>query len=97
MTSLSPVLQFVNLPSTLSSTYEEQNKHYTSSDSVKPLFLVDQYVFGSTKPARTHWLTNVEIYRAVGSKVPVECIKGIQRIRDMWRRYIWTIQRIELL
>jgi hypothetical protein len=58
-------------------------RYMGKKDSVKPLFLVDQDVFGSTKPDRTHWLTNVEIYKAVGSKVPAECIKGIQRIRDM--------------
>ena len=67
------------------SKHDEHNKHYTSSDSVKPLFLFDRDVFGSTKPDRTHWLTNVEIYKVVGSNVPAECIKGIQRIRHMWR------------
>ena len=70
------------------SKHGEQNKDYASGDSVKPLFLVDQDVFGSTKPDRTHWLTNVEIYKGVGSKVPAKCIKGIQRIRDMWRIYM---------
>ena len=80
------------------SKHEEQNKDYASGDSVKPLFLVDQDVFGSTKPDRTHWLTNVEIYKAVGSKVPAECIKGIQRIRDMWRIYMDnTEDRITLI
>lgn len=80
------------------SKYEKQNKHYTSSDSVKPLFLVDQDMFGSTKPARTHWLTNVEIYKAVGSKVPAECIKGIQHIRDLWRKFLDNIEdRITLI
>ncbi|CAG2257768.1 CNBP [Mytilus edulis] len=34
------------------------------------------------------WITNVEIYKAVGEKVPAECIKGIQRIREMWRIYM---------
>jgi hypothetical protein len=47
--------------------------------------LVDQYVFAFNKPARTHRLFNVDIYKAIGSKVPFECIKGIQRIRDTWR------------
>jgi hypothetical protein len=80
------------------SKHEEQNKDYASGDSVKPLFLVGKDVFGSTKPDRTHWLTNVEIYKAVGSKVPAECIKGIQRIRDMWRIYMDnTEDRITLI
>ena len=58
------------------------------SDRVKPIFLKDEDVFGATKPARTFWLTNVEIYKAIGEKVPAECIKGIQRIREMWRVYM---------
>ena len=40
------------------------------------------------KPARSLWLTNVEIYNAIGVRVPSQCIKGIQRIRDMWRIYM---------
>ena len=40
-------------------------------------------------------LTNVEIYKAVG---PAKCIKGIQRIRDMWRIYMDnTEDRITLI
>ena len=42
----------------------------------------------SMKPARSLWLTNVEIYKAIGVRVPSQCIKGIQRIRDMWRIYM---------
>jgi hypothetical protein len=33
-------------------------------------------------------MTNVEIYKAIGVRVPSQCIKGIQRIRDMWRIYM---------
>ena len=40
------------------------------------------------KPARSLWLTNVEIYKAIGVRVPSQCIQGIQRIRDMWRIYM---------
>jgi hypothetical protein len=56
-----------------------------------------QDVFGSTNPAITHWLTNVEIYKAVGTNVAAECIKGIQRIRDMWRVYMDNIEDIIIL
>lgn len=55
------------------------------SDSENPSFFVGQDMFGSNKTARTRRLTNVEIYNAVGSKVPTECIKGRQCIRDIWR------------
>ena len=49
-------------------------------------------MFSSTNPARTHCLTNIEIYKAVGSNVPAECIKEIQHIRDMWRVYMGNIE-----
>jgi hypothetical protein len=69
-------------------THDIQNKHYTSSDSMKLQILVDQYVFAFNKPARTQRLFNVDIYKAIGSKAPFECIKGIQRIRDTWRIFM---------
>ena len=69
-------------------THDKQNKHHTSSDSMKLQTLVDQYVFAFNKPARTQRLFNVDIYKAEGSKVPFECIKGIQRIRDTWRIFM---------
>ena len=40
------------------------------------------------RSARSLWLTNVEIYKAIGVRVPSQCIKGIQRIREMWRIYM---------
>ena len=64
-------------------------KSNSSSEKVKPVFLKDEDVFGSSmKPARSLWLTHVEIYKAIGVRVPSQCIKGIQRIRDMWRIYM---------
>ncbi|CAG2242603.1 unnamed protein product [Mytilus edulis] len=76
-------------------SYTENNTHYKApreqsdpGDFVKPIFLKDQDVHGSVKPPRTQWLTNVEIYKSIGAKVPEECIKGIQRIREMWRIYM---------
>ncbi|CAC5422507.1 unnamed protein product [Mytilus coruscus] len=60
----------------------------TSSNFVKPLFLKDSDVHGSMKPERSMWITNVELYKAVGEKVPTECIKAIQRIREIWRIYM---------
>ena len=33
--------------------------HYRESENVKPIFLKDEDVFGSHKPERSLWLTNV--------------------------------------
>ena len=62
--------------------------HYRESENVKPIFLKDEDVFGSPKPKRSLWLTNVEIYKAIGDKVQAQCIKGIQHVREMWRIYM---------
>ena len=46
-------------------------KSNTSSEKVKPVFLQDEDDVGSSmKPARSLWLTNVEIYKAIGVRVP---------------------------
>jgi hypothetical protein len=43
----------------------------TSSENVKPVFIKDDDVFGSSmKPVRLLWLTNDEIYKAIGVRVP---------------------------
>ena len=64
-------------------------KSNTSNEKVKPVFLKEEDVFGSSmKPARSLWLTNIEIYKAIGVRVPSQCIKGIKRIREMWRIYM---------
>ena len=67
-----------------------QNKaiHNLIIEKVKPIFLKDEDVFGSRKPERSLWLTNVEIYKAIGDKVQAQCIKGIQRVGEMWRIYM---------
>ncbi|CAC5368060.1 unnamed protein product [Mytilus coruscus] len=70
--------------------YNTQREQSDTSDFVKPVFLKDQDVHGLFKPPRSQWLTNVEIFRSIGAncKVPPQCIKGIQRIREMWRIYM---------
>lgn len=50
------------------------------------------------KSARSLWLINVEIYKTIGVKVPSQCIKDIQRIREMWRIYMDNAEyRLSLL
>ena len=66
-----------------STHYSKQKESSDPSDHVKPIFLRDQDVHGSVKPPRAQWLTNVEIFKSIGAKVPKQCIKGIQRIREM--------------
>jgi len=62
--------------------YEQSNtqSQYQANENVQSIFLKDEDVFGSHKPERSIWLTNVEIYKAIGDKVQPQCIKGIQRV-----------------
>ena len=62
------------------------DEKYDSSNFVKPIFIKD--VHGATKPPRSLWLTNIEICKAMGQQIPPECIKGIQRVREMWKVYL---------
>ncbi|VDH91591.1 Hypothetical predicted protein [Mytilus galloprovincialis] len=65
-----------------------QNTDNDPGNFVKSIFLKDEDVHDSGKPSKSLWLTNVEIYNAIDAKVPAERIKGIQRIREMWRLYM---------
>ncbi|CAG2190995.1 unnamed protein product [Mytilus edulis] len=71
-----------------SSQYSKPKESSDPSDLVKPIFSKNQDVHGSEKPPRAQWLTNVEIFKSISAKVPKQCIKGIQRIREMWRIYM---------
>ncbi|CAC5414995.1 unnamed protein product [Mytilus coruscus] len=91
MASYSEVLSNTNTNTNQNKTVGADNVTGESSDPIdyiKPIFLTDTDVFGSVKPPRPLWLTNIEIYNAIDTKIPAERIKGIQRIRDMWRIYM---------
>ena len=46
-------------------TDEQSNtqSQYQANENVEPIFLKDEDVFGSHKPERSIWLTNVEIWQ----------------------------------
>ncbi|VDI62321.1 Hypothetical predicted protein [Mytilus galloprovincialis] len=67
---------------------EEKKEEETEKKPKKKNKKKNQDVHGSEKPPRAQWLTNVEIFKSISAKVPKQCIKGIQRIREMWRIYM---------
>jgi hypothetical protein len=46
-------------------------------NTVKPIFLQDQHIFGSVKVTKPMWVTHVEIYKTIGAVVDPAAIKGI--------------------
>ena len=56
----------------LNNQYQKQSYtqfHYRANETVNPILLRHEDVFGSRKLERTSWLTNVEIYKTIGDTV----------------------------
>lgn len=65
----------------------DENKQF-GDDSVKPIFIQESDLFGTTKPNRDQFLTHVELYKQIGLHIDASHIKGIQRVRGLWRIYL---------
>jgi len=65
----------------------DENKQF-GNDSVKPIFIQESDIFGTTKPNRDQFLTRVELYKQIGLQIDSSHIKGIQRVRGLWRIYL---------
>lgn len=50
----------------------------------KPVFLKESDLFGTRKPTKEQWLSNVELYKTLSSRIPVGDILGIQRVGSLW-------------
>jgi len=57
-------------------------------DSVRPIFIQESYLFGTTKPNKDQCLTHVELYKQIGLHIDSSHIKGIQRVQRLWRIYL---------
>ncbi|KAK3085708.1 hypothetical protein FSP39_007598 [Pinctada imbricata] len=78
--------------------YGEQNGALSYADAAstdvsvrrteKPIFIKEADIFGNTKPPKEHWLSHVELYKAISLVIPSELIAGIQRVRSLWRIYV---------
>ncbi|CAG2187982.1 CNBP [Mytilus edulis] len=66
-------------------------KDKTSNDQsvseVKPIFILEQDLFGSNKPSQDQYLTHLELYRSVEHLVDPSHLKALQRVRGLWRLY----------
>ena len=77
---------------------DPNNDEIDNSNTFKPIFLQDQDIFGSVKVTKPMWVTHVEIYKTMCVVVDPAAIKGIQRVRSMWRIYMDNeIDRLTLI
>ena len=73
--------------SSILQTHNTQN--YYDIEEVKPVFILENDLFGSNKPSRDQFLTHLELYRIIDATVcPGSHLRGLQRVRGMWRIYL---------
>ena len=88
MASFSDVNSDVNKDK-MADTYAKilQNDHDNELSQTKPVFLLESDVFGIGKPSKTLFLFHKELYNAVKVHLPPSHLKGLQRVRGLWRLY----------
>ncbi|VDI41483.1 Hypothetical predicted protein [Mytilus galloprovincialis] len=74
---------------TYSSILQKQNtKNNYDVEDVKPVFILETDLFGNTKPSRDQFLTHIELYKTIDATIcPASHLKGLQRVRGLWRIY----------
>ncbi|CAG2225310.1 CNBP [Mytilus edulis] len=55
--------------------------------SVKPVFLLEKDLFGDVKPSIDQFLNHVELYKSIDHIVNSRNLRGLQRVKGMWRIY----------
>ena len=55
---------------------------------MKPVFIVESDLFGDVKPSKDQYLTHTELYKCINEHVPASHLKGLQRVRGLWRIYL---------
>ncbi len=65
----------------------------------KPVFLLESSLFDTRAPMpRDQWLLDSEVYMAIAEVVSTGAIRGLQRIKGVWRVYVDTQEeRVDLL
>jgi len=69
---------------------ESESESNSIDDKYKiPLvFMRETSLFGERRPDRSEWLQHVELYEAIGRRIETSHIRGLQRVRGMWRIYL---------
>ena len=79
--------------SVVSQPFENFNDNITDElhddiSQVKPVFILENDIFGNTKPKPEHYVTHTEIYKDINEIVPAIHLKGLQRVNGLWRIYL---------
>lgn len=56
--------------------------------NIKPVFILESDIFGSSKPDKNNYLTHTELFRCIDLTIPASHLNGLQRvIGGVWRIY----------
>ncbi|CAC5403303.1 CNBP [Mytilus coruscus] len=56
--------------------------------NVKPVFILESDIFGSSKPDKNNYLTHTELFKCIDLTIPANHLNGLQRvIGGVWRIY----------
>ncbi|CAG2193324.1 unnamed protein product [Mytilus edulis] len=88
---------FSNVVKHHSANYQAYSDPEPKLTGVKPIFIKESDFFGNKSPPKELWITHVEIYKALEHKIKPQFVRGIQRIKQMWRIYLDTAEDRMLL
>ena len=79
---------FSNVVKYHSANYQAYSDPKPKLTGVKPIFIKESDFFSNKSPPKELWITHVEIYKALEHKIKPQFVRGIQRIKQMWRIYL---------
>ena len=71
-----------------SANYQTFSDPESKLKGVKPIFIKESNFFGNKTSPKELWITHVEIYKALEHTIKPQFVRGIQRIKQMWRIYL---------
>ncbi|CAC5404761.1 CNBP [Mytilus coruscus] len=69
-------------------TYKDNAEPDGEIFNVKPVFILELDIFGSSKPDKNNYLTHTELFKCIDLTIPANHLNGLQRvIGGVWRIY----------
>ncbi|CAC5376401.1 unnamed protein product [Mytilus coruscus] len=68
--------------------HDNQHNNLEELSSVKPVFILETDLFGNSMLQQKDFLTHEEVYKSIGTEIPRYQMKGLQRVKGMWRIYL---------
>lgn len=71
---------------TMSGQAGQAEQHVQST--IPLVFIRENSFFGDRKPSKPEWISHVELYNAISTRIDASHITGLQRVKGLWRIYL---------